>query len=86
MESSRDGGGKPIDALASFVRRRRQELGYTQQQLADRSGVTRALVGHLEAGRLRVAPQLPNLRRLATGLEVEFGTLVEILDSGQEPV
>lgn len=85
MESNGKGIGKPIDALASYVKQRRQELGFTQQQLADRSGVTRALVGHLEAGRLRVAPQLPNLRRLATGLDVEFTLLVDILDTGQIP-
>ncbi len=76
---------RPIDALASYVKRRRQELGFTQQQLADRAGVTRALVGHLEAGRLRVAPQFPNLKRLSTGLDVDFQTLVDILDSGQVP-
>ncbi len=76
---------KPIEALAAYVRRRRGELNLTQQQLADRSGVTRALVGHLEAGRLRVAPQLPNLKRLAVGLEIEFNALVEILDTGEMP-
>lgn len=85
MQSDGTEGRKPIDALASYVRKRRQQLGITQQELADRSGVTRALVGHLEAGRLRVAPQLPNLRRLATGLEVDFGTLLEVLDTGQIP-
>jgi transcriptional regulator with XRE-family HTH domain len=76
---------KPIEALSQYVRRRRTDLNLTQQQLADRAGVTRALVGHLEAGRLRVAPQIPNLKRLAVGLDVEFQTLLDILDTGQIP-
>jgi len=81
----RGGLVKPIEALSAYVRTRRGELGLTQQQLADRAGVTRALIGHLEAGRLRVAPQLPNLKRLATGLGVEFQVLLDILDTGKMP-
>jgi len=76
---------KPIDALAEYVRARRAELHLTQQQLAEKAGITRALVGHLEAGRLRVSPQLPNLKRLSVGLDVEFLVLVEILETGELP-
>lgn len=42
-----------IDRIGERVRKARKELGLTQQQLADRAGVSRLTLLRLEAGRLR---------------------------------
>jgi transcriptional regulator with XRE-family HTH domain len=39
------------DRLAGAVRHRREELGFTQVQLAERAGVTDTTIGNLEGGR-----------------------------------
>lgn len=52
--------------LAEAVRARREELGLSQRQLAERAGMTQPGIARFEAG--GTAPTLPLLERLAAAL------------------
>jgi HTH-type transcriptional regulator/antitoxin HipB len=52
--------------LAEAVRARREELGWSQRQLAERAGMTQPGIARFEAG--GTTPTLPLLERLATAL------------------
>lgn len=52
--------------LAEAVRLRREELGWSQRQLAERAGMTQPGVARFEAG--GTIPTLPVLERLADAL------------------
>ena len=52
--------------LAETVRVRREELGWSQRQLAERAGMTQPGVARFEAG--GTTPTLPLLERLAAAL------------------
>ena len=61
--------------LASNLRRLREARGWTQQQLADNSGVPRPTLAHLESGDGN--PTLAVLMRVALALSVTLEALVE---------
>ena len=52
--------------LAEAVRARREELGWSQRQLAERAGMTQPVIARFEAG--GTTPTLPLLERLAAAL------------------
>lgn len=52
--------------LAEAVRGRREELGLSQRQLAERAGMTQPGIARFEAG--GTTPTIPVLERLATAL------------------
>jgi HTH-type transcriptional regulator / antitoxin HipB len=52
--------------LAEAVRARREELGWSQRQLAERAGMTQPGIARFEAG--GTTPTLPLLERLANAL------------------
>ena len=52
--------------LAEAIRTRREELGWSQRQLAERAGMTQPGVARFEAG--GTTPALPLLERLANAL------------------
>ena len=52
--------------LAEAIRARREELGWSQRQLAERAGITQPGVARFEAG--GTTPTLPLLERLAGAL------------------
>jgi transcriptional regulator with XRE-family HTH domain len=73
------------EATATFgrrVRARREELGLTQEGLADVVGLHWTFVGQVERGRRNIS--LHNILRLAAGLEIDAGDLVTRL-SAPEP-
>lgn len=53
-------------ALSEAVRTRREELGWSQRQLAERAGMTQPGVARFEAG--GTTPTIPVLERLARAL------------------
>jgi HTH-type transcriptional regulator/antitoxin HipB len=52
--------------LAEAIRSRREELGWSQRQLAERAGMTQPGIARFEAG--GTTPTLPLLERLASAL------------------
>ncbi|SRR5258708_2131935 len=61
--------------LAEVVRTRREELGWSQRQLADRAGMTQPGVARFEAG--GTTPTLPLLERLAVALGLRLNVSLE---------
>lgn len=55
--------------LSSYIRDKRNHLGWTQAVLADHAGVSRDLIAQIESGKSKF-PQPENRRRLATALGV----------------
>ncbi len=68
----------PISAatqtFGARVRTRRQELGQSQEQLADEAGLHWSFVGQVERGRRNIS--LHNILKLAMGLKIDPGELV----------
>ena len=62
-------------ALGERVRQRRQELGLSQEALADRCGIHWTFLGQVERGQRNIS--LHNLLKVAGGLAVDPGELVE---------
>ncbi|MFG1864759.1 helix-turn-helix domain-containing protein [Microbispora bryophytorum] len=73
---NRPGAGAAYEAarlrfeLGDTVRRRREELGLTQTELAARAGLKQPAVARFEAG--GTMPTIPMLERLAEALEVRL--------------
>lgn len=61
--------------FADNVRRRRLELGLSQEQLAETAGVHRTYVGMLERAEKNVT--IYNIERIAIALQVEPGSLLQ---------
>jgi transcriptional regulator with XRE-family HTH domain len=55
------------------VRNRREELGLTQEDLADKAGIHRTYVSDIERGSRNVS--LVNIERLASALALQLGEL-----------
>ncbi len=70
-----------LKSLGDYIRVRRQELGLTQEQLADRvgDGVRQAEISRLESGRV-FFPRRERLIALAAALDISMGDL--LLKSG----
>lgn len=63
-----------VAIFAANMKRRRIELGLSQEELAERAGVHRTYVGMLERGEKNAT--LYSLERLAGALQVEPATLL----------
>lgn len=63
-----------VNVFAANVRRRRIELGISQEELAERAGVHRTYIGMLERSEKNAT--LYSIERLAGALEVEPATLL----------
>ncbi|MFF5210854.1 helix-turn-helix domain-containing protein [Streptosporangium sp. NPDC000396] len=80
---SRPGAGAAYEAarlrfeLGDAVRRRREELGLTQAELAEQAGLQQPAVARFEAG--GTMPTIPMLERLAEALEVRLTVQFEPL-------
>jgi transcriptional regulator with XRE-family HTH domain len=64
--------------LSDVVRRERERAGLTRLQLADRAGLSRSAIGHVESGR-RPDPCASTVKRLANGLGVSIDWLLAAL-------
>ncbi|WP_371859231.1 helix-turn-helix domain-containing protein [Pseudomonas sp. AP19] len=64
-----------VAVFAANVRRRRSELGLSQEALAERAGVHRTYIGMLERSEKNVT--IFNIWRLASALEVEPDALLK---------
>ena len=73
---------KSLIPLAEAIRRRREELGLSQEKLADRCGFDRTYISMLERGRRN--PAFLNLLKLADGLEISVSILTEVYRYGSD--
>lgn len=64
-----------VAVFASNVRQRRQELGLSQEELAERAGVHRTYIGMLERSEKNVT--IYNIERIAQGLGVSPDLLLK---------
>ncbi len=77
---------EPISEAAQVfgqrVKARRHELGESQEELADASGLHWTFVGQVERGRRNIS--LHNILKLAAGLQIDPGELVRGLSMSEE--
>jgi transcriptional regulator with XRE-family HTH domain len=64
-----------LTALGAAIRARRRELGFSQEQLADRAGMDRSYLGEVERGENSVA--LLSLLSVADALGVTLESLMK---------
>ena len=62
------------------VKSRREELGLTQEEFADKAGVHRTYLSDIERGSRNVA--LINIERIAAGLTLKMSELFRIVERG----
>ena len=70
--------------MGERLRRQRLQSGFTQTELAERSGVRQSLISRLENG-TRDNPSADTLRRLARALGCTTDYLVGMHDDDEEP-
>jgi len=61
------------EKLGKKVQKLRKDLGHTQEELAEKLGISRTHMGHIEQG--RKAPSLKVMERLARALKVKVSEL-----------
>lgn len=74
---------KSLSLLGQAIRNRREQLGLSQERLAERCGFDRTYISMLERGKRN--PSLLNLLRLAKGLQTSVSQLTEVCD-GPYPI
>ena len=73
---------KGANRFGAAVRRARTAAGFTQEDLADRSGLDRSYIGGIERGERN--PTLTVIEKIASGLGLSVAELFSI-ESAQEP-
>ncbi|EWS54902.1 MULTISPECIES: helix-turn-helix transcriptional regulator [unclassified Methylibium] len=68
-----------IDALGVEVKVRRQELAFTQEDLAGRCDLDRPFISLIEVGKKQ--PSLSVLHRIASALDLKFGEFCDRIDA-----
>ena len=68
----------PLIPLGQAIKTQREQLGLSQEKLADRCGFDRTYISMLERGKRN--PSLINLLKLVRGLEITLSKLTEIYD------
>ena len=72
-----------LQILGNKLRSRREELGFSQEALADLCGFDRTYISLLERGKRNIS--LINLSRIAQGLRTSVSQLTEGLENGSFP-
>jgi transcriptional regulator with XRE-family HTH domain len=79
--------GTPQDAMerriAAGIKKRREQLGISANDLAEKSGVSRAMVSKIE--RLEVSPTAALLGRLCNGLGITLSSLIASAETSVGP-
>ena len=65
--------------FGGVVRRRREELRWSQETLADRAQLNRSYLGEVERG--SVVPSLATMDKLAIALELRLSVMLERCES-----
>lgn len=69
---------KPLILLGQAIKDRRDQLGLSQEKLADKCGFDRTYISMLERGKRN--PSLLNLMKIAQGLETSVSQLTGVFD------
>ncbi|MDE3050162.1 MAG: helix-turn-helix transcriptional regulator [Nitrospirota bacterium] len=69
---------KSLLLLGQAIRKQREQLGLSQEKLAERCGFDRTYISMLERGKRN--PSLLNLLKLAKGLQTSVSHLTEVCD------
>jgi transcriptional regulator with XRE-family HTH domain len=69
-------------AFGEIVRRRRQELGISQEKFAELSGLHRTYISQIERG--LKSPSLKAMTSIAVALNVKLSTILLELEAGPE--
>lgn len=72
---------KPVDNLVAFVQQRRAAMGLGHNALARASGLDPGTLANLMVGRIKRAPSLATLQKLATGLACDPQLLIAIVSA-----
>ena len=67
-------GKLSFEILARLVAEKREEKGWTQQDLGERTGINRQQIGRLE--KKEFVPSLPQIERLCEELQFQFEDLL----------
>ncbi|HFI0230498.1 TPA: nucleotide sugar dehydrogenase [Streptococcus suis] len=62
-----------IEGFKNIVLSKRKELGFSQQELADKTGINRAMISRIEKG--DYIPSIPQLEKLAQVLDIDVFSL-----------
>lgn len=73
---------KSLIPLAEAIRRKREELGLSQEKLAGQCGFDRTYISMLERGKRN--PSFLNLLKLADGLGTSVSELTEVYKDGSD--
>jgi transcriptional regulator with XRE-family HTH domain len=73
------GGGDIRERFGLAVKIRREELGLTQEDLADRAGIHRTYLSDVERGTRNVS--LVNIERLASALSMLISDLFRLVET-----
>lgn len=80
-DTSTDDGSAILAALGAAIREHRTAAGLTQAQLAERAGIGRPHLNHIEGG--RKSPTVVVLVHLARGLGVDPAALLQTQGAAQ---
>ena len=83
-ESDETGSGRVGWVIANHVRRRRQDIGLTVGQLAERSGISKGMLSKIENA--QTSPSLATLERLAGALDMPLTSLFRGLAEERDAV
>ena len=72
-------------SLGSIIRARRQELGDTQDQVAERAGISKPYLSNIETGKARNPPTDGVLEALERALSFEVGQLTRLAHLARTP-
>ncbi len=64
------------DKICRKIRLERQKLGLSQEEFADKAGLSRNAIWKIESG--KVSPTLETLEKIASGLEMELVDLIDV--------
>ena len=84
VEVDDTGSGRVGWVIANHVRRRRQDIGLTVGQLAERSGISKGMLSKIENA--QTSPSLATLERLASALDMPLTSLFRGLAEERDAV
>jgi repressor LexA len=72
-------------SLGEIIRRRREQLGWTQERLAAAAGISKPYLSHIETGKARNPPTDGILRAMEKALHLDRGALMRLAHLARTP-